>query len=361
MAGFAPSYQDYLKQYQANGQSAFSESGASNQLPQISEEDWNKLSPDNQWSEYMGADQRATTNLPGANMARSLYVGSDDPRYADLAKQAGVTDGRGIEVLYGAPSHMGDNTWWRDPNAVKDLGNGVYATPENNFTQHAYEESNKGDTGFNIVRALSTAAMLYGGAEAAGLVGGGADAGGAAGSTAGISSTDAAESGGTLALDTAGTGTTPYVGATAVDTAGTTAGTGLVDDPGFTAPEATGYGGAPVADNSVDATGAFNVGGDSSGGLISGAQTTTPSSTGFNLPDWYKNASPVTRMVIGQAISAGARGMLQGIAQRNAQNFAREQQQQQIDQWNQSHRVGAFSDSAFTPKTPGIISGANGG
>lgn len=76
--------------------------------------------------------------------------------------------------------------------------------------------SDVGDWVGPAIIAASTAAM---GAYAGGLFGGAAESGDLA-SSAGIASTDAAESGGTLALNAAGTGVTPYVGTEGLAAAG---------------------------------------------------------------------------------------------------------------------------------------------
>lgn len=76
-----------------------------------------------------------------------------------------------------------------------------------------------------------------------------------------------------------------------------------------------------------------------------------------NSASWMDGMSLGAKQILGKAIAGGASAMLSGIAQRNQQDFAREMQQNQFDEYNRRHKIGAFSPTAFTPKT-GIIAGA---
>jgi hypothetical protein len=104
--------------------------------------------------------------------------------------------------------------------------------------------------------ALPTAAVALAGSS------------GGLGSTAGIASTDAAESGGTLALNAAGTGVTPYV-PSGLGAAGTAAGNYAPVSEGST--PLPGAGGAQVVDHGVNASGGLFGSSGGASGLLSQA------------------------------------------------------------------------------------------
>lgn len=182
--GFGLSYQDYLSRYHGADQSAFSESGGSGLPDLISQDQWNAMTPAQQWAALGGVDSTGFA-LPGS--ANHVTITPDDPRYAALAQQTGVSNGQPIEIFSGA-NHPGDASWWRDPNAVTDIGNGMFATPSGNFTQNAYNVANQSDLGFQIVQGLVAAAWGAAGYDA--FTGGGLTGATAADVPVDVSTTD---------------------------------------------------------------------------------------------------------------------------------------------------------------------------
>jgi len=128
MADFALTYQDYLNARNEGDQSAFSESSSRNQPAAISEDQWNKLTPQQQLSEMA-----AQNGVGGSVITR------DDPRYAGLVQATGQDRG-GFGITFGPPPHAGDSNYYIDPSLIKPVGNGFYASPPNNLTAAAMKE-----------------------------------------------------------------------------------------------------------------------------------------------------------------------------------------------------------------------------
>jgi hypothetical protein len=348
MAGttsYAPTFQDYLKYWNSGDQSSFSESGATDQKPQLSEEAFNALGDDDKWSALGDVQSRETS---GRNM---IALAPDDPRAKALIDQTGMEAGRGIAIVHGNQSdvHFGDSKFWNDPSKVIDLGGGNYAFAPNNMTPYAQAQGHDLTLAGKIIIGLTTAAV---GGEAFGAFGD-------AGSTAGIASTDAAESGGTLALNAAGTGTTPYVGSAAA-TGGAAGGAGLSGEP----PPPT-DGGAPVSNGSTPIPGDGPApvtngstpipGSGGGGGVIDGVRS------GFNsIANYYNSLTPAARLVLGTALSQGTGAILRGISQREALQQQKDLTNQQREDIRRRGQVQAFGDGAFKPN--GIVdSRRNGG
>lgn len=145
-------YQDYIRHMSGRGGSEGS-SGA------IDEATWNALSTKEQFN-----------NLQGG-----LVIAKDDPRYTDMAKQLGISNGSNIMIGGGAQAHAGDKRWWVDPTAVIN-GEGWSATGIENQTPYMQQQANaSGMTEKQwIAAALSVAGM---GALPAGTFAGGEVAG----------------------------------------------------------------------------------------------------------------------------------------------------------------------------------------
>lgn len=295
------------------------------------------------------------------------YIWSNDPRWGQVSSylsDKGLVQLRNTNI--GGPGEA------IDPSKVTyDPKAGLVTSPDN---IRAPSDGTFWDqyggwliVGLGSAAAIGTAAAAAGGsADSAGMVAG----------------TNAAESGGTLTLNAAGTGTVPYVPSEVAGSAAASGATGAPIDesaglnmnppsggstvPGTDVPVQNGIpdypadtptpadtgappqGPAPVSNSTPPVPGTSPTAGN---GLINSATSNNPFS-------WYNNLSPASRMIVGNAASLGARAALQGIAQRNAQAAAREQQQRNFDEWNSRHRVSAFGNDSFTPK--GIIN-SNGG
>lgn len=166
-----PTYQDYLAAYRAGDQSAFSESGGSNQAPPMSESDWSALSDADKWK----------AGRSGALDGSLLYrLPQNNPLYQQLEQQTGAEPGR-VVIGYGQVPHAGDRAYWNDPSKVVDLGNGTYAYAENNQSpqwEHQMHPTSKAP-GWWLAAAAAMGGLAA--ATATGAIGGAdAAAGGAA-------------------------------------------------------------------------------------------------------------------------------------------------------------------------------------
>ena len=131
---------------------------------------------------------------------------------------------------------------------------------------------------------------------------------------------------------------------------------------------AEGAGAATTAAETGIDTGGLEVGGEEI--ASSGLETTTPTTPEFTSPvetttttaapssgngiidgarnlwngatQWYNGLSPASRFVLGQAASTGASALLQGNAQRNAQQYAEQQEQRARDDRARRGSVSAF-------------------
>jgi hypothetical protein len=272
---------------------------------------------------------------------------------------------------------LGDPSTWRggDEDAgVKDRSKVVY-DPNAGWITTA---DNLTATGIGGVDWRMVAAVVGAGAigTIAGLV---SEVG------TGVAATDAAESGGTLALNAAGNGVTPYVGGEAAGGAAGGSLTGTMDTAG-----STGFGGTTPLDagaptGTMDTAGSSGFGGTTpiDAGAPTGAPTvpdaapaggpaaqapapvssaaTAQPSTGIvntarnaagSISDWYGNLSPGARMVVNQGVSTAGRAAMTALSQRNAQQFQHEQEQRQRDDVIRRGKVPVFAPSAFTPKQP---------
>lgn len=249
----------------------------------------------------------------------------------------------------------------------------------------------------------------------AGAIGTAAGLGAESGALGGVAATDAAESAGTLALNAAGTGVTPYVGTVAAD-AGTGALTGTMDSAG-----SSGFGGttplpdappvpdvpdvpppvpsAPAAPDVPPPTTPVPPPGSEVGNEI--VNTYTPGATpdpgvpistpGTPAPvysanpaqpgtgvfntirngplgqtlDWYNNLTPGARMVVDKGLSTAGGAINGALRQRATQQAATEAEQRARDDTIRRGQVPVFGAGAFTPKpnnpVAGIINGVRKG
>lgn len=234
-------------------------------------------------------------------------------------------------------------------------------------------------------KTVASAALL--------AVGGYYLAGGFDSAASGVAATDAAESGGTLALDAAGTGVTPTDAASApldftgnstplpepgpMDLGSTTgvdpgveANTGLTVPPDPTATSAPAPTSTPTPDTSQPAPSPTA----SQGSSAPVAQTSTSTSlppvvdksasasntrSGHTM-DWFKNLSPAAQMAIAGTAAGGAGAIMNALAQKHAQEFQYEQEQRKRDDVIRRGQVPAFAAGGLTPGR-GIIDMTRGG
>lgn len=325
---FDISYADFERLRHEQDQSAFSESGASNMPTDVSEGDWNNLSL-KQKLQQMGG----------------YVVTPNDPMWHDLAGPTGAEDGRTIQLSPQPPAYYGDPNYWVDPDKVPEIADGVYAFAQNNKTPRYQAAENEMPLAGKIILGATLGVFAAGALAAAGAAGG-------ASSTAGIASTDAAESGGTLALNEAGTATVPYAGGVEGAAGGATAAGNYAPVSEGSTP-IPGSSGAEVVDHGVSAAGTTGASG-SSGGIVNGVRSGASS-----LSTWYNGLSPGARMVLGTAVSQGASGALA----QHRQNQVLDEQQRIIDQQRQDQirrgYIAPFDPNAFRPR--GIIDGQRTG
>jgi hypothetical protein len=101
----SPAYQDYLQNYGRGGDGA------------LSQDQWNALTDAQKWQ----------------NVGSGLAIAKTDPRYADLAKQMGVTDGGLLNLAYAPQSIAVNGQNYVDPSKVVTDGS-VYGTAHSNET-----------------------------------------------------------------------------------------------------------------------------------------------------------------------------------------------------------------------------------
>lgn len=213
----SPTYDDYLKFFQAQYGNA-SEGGAD----KFTEAQWNALGPSGQWNQLGGG----------------MALGSDDPRWAELSKQLGITANQGPDatvMVYGGKKP--DNpTGLVDPSKVIN-GDGSYAFAHSNFTPQAeFAGGGLSDKQWGLL-----AASLIGGAALYGAnAGWGAEAGAPSDSYWG----SVASNGGTTDVPIGEAGYEPGVG--------NPYGPGGFDSSGFAGTSLDpAYAGAPVSDLGV--------------------------------------------------------------------------------------------------------------
>lgn len=157
---FAPTYQDYLNYYGKGGDGA------------LSQDQWNALGSSGQWNQLGGG----------------MAIGSDDPRWASIAQQLGITAKTGPDatvMLYGGDKPS-DLSGLVDPSRVLS-GDGSYATAHDNLTPASeFAGGGLSDRGW----ILSALGVVGGGALLGDAMGwtGAAEAGGGAAGAAGSSS-----------------------------------------------------------------------------------------------------------------------------------------------------------------------------
>lgn len=345
---FVPSYQDYVN---SQPQDSGGSEGGQGTFTGMSEDQWNSLSDDLKWN----------------NVGQAMVLTSSDPRYADVAKTAGITSGEPIIAANAAQSHPVTDEWYADPSKVTNQ-DGVLFLQHDNLTPKAeFAGGGMSDRGWAFAPLLvvagglaagsmlgDTAAAVPAGASEAGATGGftsgadiaasgGASAGGAAGSAGGSIVGNAADQSYAGSFDAGG-----MPGATTPDLATASGTTPAAATPGTS--------GAPVTDVSTYAPGT------QAPAPVTDVSTAAPSSGGGiidtargaygNLSGLYNSLSPASRLILGQALGAGFRGAMAAAAQR-------QQLQAQVDAENRARQdvirrgqVPALAPGTFTPKTP---------
>jgi hypothetical protein len=338
---FALTYQDYVSSHpgDATGGSEGGQ-GTSSLMP---EDAWNNLSDKGKWNE----------------VGNGIILTPADPRYADLAKELGVTNGRQIIGGVYDPNEPLDNKYLVDTNKVSRQGN-VLFTPDENLTPFAQKQGGVADwfwpvgfiAGAAGGAALANAGILSGtavtGAEAtaAGGFATGADIAGTAGAA-----TTAGSATGAAAAPGAGAEVGPPA-SLAPDPVAPPPGA-EVGPPASLAPEpgAVPPGGAPVTDVSVPAQGpapVTDVSVPAQNGIIDGARSTV--GNGIN---WYNRLSPGSRLILGQLVSGGARGVFTAVAQHSANQAAIEAEDRHRQDVIRQGQVPLLPPGTFTLKNPG--------
>lgn len=166
-----PTYQDYLN---ANPQMNGGSEGGQGTSSAMSQDMWNSLSPALQWN----------------NVGNGMALQSNDPRYAAIAQQMGITPNTGsydpantIQLAYKPGSYDPSNSAiYSDPNKILQDGD-VYATTHGNLTPYAQMGNNGGMS--DAMWALAALSPIMAGVGAAALGAGAGDAGAGAAAGAG--------------------------------------------------------------------------------------------------------------------------------------------------------------------------------
>lgn len=184
---FRPSYSKHASRYLQTD-----ESGTQRQVGGMNQDQWDALTPEQQL-----LDEAGQQGAQGATGGGVTIITPHDPRYRQLAQAMGDNSGKDIRI-----SNVPNRNAWDPASKSKpvDLGNGFYAFTKDQLHPLLRKAE---DEGFDYKPAL----MIIGGILAAGAMTG-ALAGGA--EMGGVAATDAAESGGTLMLNEAGTAAVPY-------------------------------------------------------------------------------------------------------------------------------------------------------
>jgi hypothetical protein len=357
---FALTYQDYTSSHP--GDATGGSEGGQGSSSLMSEDAWNNLTDAQKWNE----------------VGNGIVLTPADARYADLAKELGITNGRQI---VGGPTDKSiplDDKNFVDPSRVAKQGDNFFTSDEN-LTPKAQEQGGVADWFWPVAfiagavggSALANAGVLSGtavtGAEAtaAGGITGGADIAGAAGATVGETAGTAGSMTGVAGDESAGLNMTP--GAAGDESAGLNLGaSGTTPAPDPTLPPGTQspapvtdatpspgtQGPAPVTDASVPAQ---------NGGVINNASNSVTRGINSFTPDWYNNLSPGARQILGLAISTGARAAISGVSQQHAIDAAHEAEDRHRADVVRQGQVPLLPPNTFVAKPGGIINNASNG
>lgn len=324
---FTPTYQDYLTQFNQQYGNA-SEGGAASPLSQSV---WDTLGASGQW------------NLLGNGLA----LQSNDPRYAAIAQQLGLTNsGPGynpantIQIGYGSP----DMASYTNPNQVLQ-GDGVFASNHGNLTPYAQRENTGGlsDRGWGLA-----VASLFGGGMLAGALSGGASP------LSGLVGPGASGGAG---------------GGSIVGNAGDASYAGAFDSSGFsgTALDPTVAGGAGSSSSSflsqLNSGRQYLNGARMLGSLLSGGGSGSSGGSGGGM-----DLSSLLSSLFGSGSSGGGLGGLLGLIAAGHQAFGNgvgtpagaqqtaQQASQLADPWGSSGHRSAFSSLLTPDKVMGLLS-----
>jgi hypothetical protein len=357
--GFKPTYQNYALRH-----TMYDNESAIQSFNGVSEEEWNKWSDEEKMKDFVDADADSRS-MGGALAATNGTIGPDNPHYAEIRAAMGKPDTYTdrIAVAYIPNAATGGTSQWGpvfDPTAHPySLGGDYYAFDPGMLSQARKDAVHGNRWEFLRNGALLVAAIATGG-YAAEALGAGEGAGaalthegveiGAAGATGG-----AAPAVGTGAATGAGTGIIDEsAGLSMTPPTPTPAPTPMPTTPVPTVPEGPAPGpGVPGTQPPAPVTTASPP--QPSTGIINSVRNVVQP-----VSDWYNGLSPAARMVVNQGVSSAAQSALGANAQRNAQDFAREQDDRARADAIRRHQIGAFAPGSFVPKpktvaVPGII------
>ena len=334
-------YQDYLRYYTAATQSSEGNFDVGGDGPKLTEDQWDALPPEEQWSRVNGG---------------TLAIYPEDPRYDELKAKVGGEPGREIWVR---PTSMANML--KDPS-LEFKGEGFFAHSRDSQSPQYQESVHPGDLRNEMIRNV---AIVIGGGLAAGAMG----AGGAGASAGGGSMSTSIGGGfGTGALGAGGTGASfgtafgaegAALGATG--SAGGAAATPTIETPPPvettpppttptpTTPTQPPPGTPPPATPAPTTPPPATTPGN---GIINGVRS------GFNTASsWYNGLSPAGRAIVNAGISTGASAALGANAQRGASEEADRREEEERQNRIRRGTVGAYVNP-YTPKPAGIIGSA---
>lgn len=334
--------------------------GGSQSYQGVSEDQWNHWTDTQKLDDFLSGDG-AGNSTGGAGMNGA--IGPGDPHYQELHDRLGLKpDDESLISIAHVPNAKtggasGFGAVFGTDAKQASLGDDYFAfTPE--MISQARRNLQGGDASF-WRNAIAIWGAVLGGAYMAGEFAAPA----AGGTTGAVAATDAAESGGTLALSTTGTATTPYVpGAVTGATGATTGTTGFGPGAGDLGTDALG-GTTPLPTTPTptgpvpDPTPAPGPATQAPAPVTTGA-TPQPSTGIINSArnvaqpalDWYNGLSPAGRMVVNQGLSTAGNAVLQGIGQHNQQAAVEAADQRARDDVIRRGQVNAFAPGAITAK-----------
>lgn len=243
--------------------------------------------------------------------------------------------------------------------AVRFDPNWGLVTDPGNVNQEAFERRSRRNqmAALAIIGGAGIAGAAMGagaaGAGAAEAAGGAGAAGGSSAAAGGAGTAIAAP--GTLGSGTTLVGTGLSGGAGAVGTGSSLVGTGLTTGTGATLAGTAGGSSALIGGAGAGVAGAASgagAGAAAGGGEAAGLVANNSSVLG-SVGDWYNGLSPISQRVISGALSTGASALLQGMNQREQQQFIEQQEEQRRQDRIRRGQIPAFG-SAFTQR-PGQV------
>lgn len=356
MADFALTYDDYVQSHP--GDATGGSEGGQGTSSLLSPDQWNNMSDTQKWDQ----------------VGNGIVLTPSDPRYADLAKQLGVTNGRQI---VGGPTDQSiplDSANFVDPGRVVNQGRNFFTSDEN-LTPRAQEQGGVADWFWPVAFLAGVAGGALAGGAGAGTAGAIPGASSAL-ETGGIVTSGDIAAGTSAGLSTAGTagaegavaGAAPGAASSAEAPPPVDESAGLNMTPSGASPppvdESAGLnmnpGGTPGAQAPAPVSEAPPPVGTQAPVPVTDISTPAPSgiindaSNGWqSISNWYSHLSPASRYILGLGVSQGARGALGAVSQHEAHQAAVDAENRHRQDVIRQGQVPVLPPGTFTYKPPG--------